>query len=52
MKSVADNSTVYYSQNEFVRGNFHINGIESFWGYAKTRLIKSKDMEKRCLIYT
>jgi hypothetical protein len=25
-------------QNKFVHGKSHINGIESFWGYSKTRL--------------
>ena len=24
----------------------HINGIESFWGYAKIRLVKFKGMDK------
>ena len=30
---------VHHSKNEFARGNSHINGIESFWGYAKNRLV-------------
>ncbi len=34
-------------KNEFARGNSHINGIESFWGYAKTRLVKFKGMDKK-----
>ena len=25
---------VHHSKNEFARGNSHINGIESFWGYT------------------
>jgi len=29
---------VRHGKNEFVRGNAHINGIESFWSYAKRRL--------------
>jgi transposase len=37
---------VHHSKNEFARGNSHINGIESFWGYAKTRLVKFKGMNK------
>jgi len=37
---------VHYSKNEFARGNSHINGIESFWGYAKNRLVKFKGMNK------
>ena len=37
---------VHHGKNEFARGNAHINGIESFWGYAKTRLVKFKGMNK------
>ena len=37
---------VHHGKNEFVRGNSHINGIESFWGYAKIRLVKFKGMDK------
>lgn len=33
---------VHHSENEFVRGRRHINGIESFWGYAKTRLARKR----------
>ena len=31
---------VIHSKNEFARGSSHINGIESFWSYAKHRLKK------------
>ena len=31
---------VHHGTNEFARGKNHINGIESFWSYAKNRLIK------------
>ena len=31
---------VFHSDDEFVRGKCHINGIESFWSYCKRRLIK------------
>jgi transposase len=31
---------VQHNQDEFVRGPSHINGIESFWSYAKRRLQK------------
>ncbi len=31
---------VHHGKNEFARGNSHINGIESFWSYAKRRLRK------------
>ena len=29
---------VYHSKDEFVRGKSHVNGIESFWSFAKRRL--------------
>ena len=35
---------VRHDRNEFVRGNSHINGIEGFWGMAKTRLVKFRGM--------
>jgi hypothetical protein len=31
---------IFHSENEFARGKNHVNGIESFWGYAKGRLSK------------
>ena len=31
---------IHHGKNQFARGNRHINGIESFWGYAKRRLAK------------
>ena len=31
---------VQHGHNEFANGNRHINGIESFWSYAKRRLVK------------
>lgn len=34
------NFRVNHGQNEFARGNAHVNGIESFWSYAKRRLIQ------------
>jgi len=37
---------VNHGKNELVRGSKHINGIESFWGYAITRLVKFKGMNK------
>jgi len=33
-------------RNEFTRGNCHINGIESFWLYAKRRLAKFKGIPR------
>jgi transposase-like protein len=38
---------VRHGKNEFARGNSHINGIESFWGYAKIRLVKFKGARLR-----
>lgn len=35
-----DHYRVYHSEDEFVRGKAHINGIESFWSYTKRRLAK------------
>ncbi len=37
---------VRHSHSEFVRGNSHINGIESFWSYAKTRLSKFRGISR------
>lgn len=38
---------VNHGQDEFVHGKSHINGIESFWGYAKTRLSRFRGMSKK-----
>ena len=35
-----DHYRVYHSKDEFVRGKCHVNGIESFWSFAKRRLAK------------
>ena len=35
---------VNHGEDEFVRGKSHINGIESFWAFAKTRLAKFRGM--------
>jgi transposase-like protein len=35
-----DHYRVYHSHDEFARGKCHVNGIESFWSYAKRRLSK------------
>jgi transposase-like protein len=31
---------MYHPNNEFARGKNHVNGIESFWSFAKNRLSK------------
>ena len=38
---------VYHGENEFANGNHHINGIESFWSYAKRRLVKFNGVPKQ-----
>ena len=37
---------VEHGLNEFASGPHHINGIESFWSYAKTRLARFRGMAK------
>src|ERR1700689_515128 len=38
---------VHHGDNEFARGASHVNGIESFWSYAKRRLAKFNGLPKR-----
>lgn len=35
-----------HAKDEFVKGGSHINGIEGFWGFAKSRLSKFKGIHK------
>lgn len=37
---------VHHGKNEFARGSRHINGIESFWSYAKRHLVKFNGVPK------
>ena len=37
---------VEHGNNEFANAQSHINGIESFWAYAKLRLSKMKGIQK------
>ena len=37
---------IYHSKHEFARGKNHINGIESFWGFTKTRMQKLRGIRK------
>lgn len=37
---------IHHHQNEFARGKNHVNGIESFWSYTKTRMIKLRGIRK------
>ena len=41
-----DSFRMCHSKNEFTKRYFYINGIESFWGYAKNRLVKFKRIDK------
>ena len=41
---------VHHGHNEFARGKTHINGIESFWGYAKTRLSRFRGIDKKTFL--
>jgi transposase len=38
--------SVHHGKDEFARGSCRINGIESFWGFAKNRLTKFKRLRK------
>jgi transposase-like protein len=38
---------INHGQNEFAKGSNHINGIESFWSFAKRRLSKFQGVPKR-----
>jgi transposase len=38
---------VNHGSNEFVQGTHHVNGIESFWSYAKRRLQKFNGVSNR-----
>jgi len=43
---------IFHSHNEFARGKNHVNGIESFWSYAKRRLRKFNGVAKnKFLVY-
>ena len=38
---------VDHGRDEFVRDDVHINGIEAFWGYAKTRLARFRGISPK-----
>jgi len=42
---------VNHGENEFANERSHINGIESFWGYAKTRLTRFRGLRKGTFIW-
>ena len=41
---------VFHSKNEFARGKSHVNGIESFWSYAKRHMSKFNGVPKEKFI--
>jgi transposase-like protein len=43
---LAKHFRVNHGDNEFVRGCSHVNGIESFWSYAKHRLAQFHGIRK------
>jgi transposase len=42
---------VKHSNNQFSNGKAHVNGIENFWGIAKTRLVKFRGLKKEYFKY-
>lgn len=41
-----DHYRIHHHENEFARGKNHINGIESFWSFAKRRLVRANGVRK------
>ena len=37
---------IHHHENEFARGKNHVNGIESFWSFAKLRMAKMRGLRK------
>ena len=42
---------VEHGNNEFANDKSHINGIESFWAYAKTRLVRFRGIQKHSFYF-
>lgn len=42
---------VEHGNNEFVNKHSHINGIESFWAFAKTRLVRFRGLQKHAFYF-
>ena len=42
---------VYHGNNEFAEGSRHINGIESFWSFAKRRLVKFNGVPQKTFYF-
>ena len=45
-----DHFRIFHSNNEFARWKNHVNGIESFWSYAKRRMAKFNGVPKNKFI--
>lgn len=41
-----NHKSVKHNENEFVRGDAHVNGIESYWSWTKRRSIKFNGIKK------
>jgi len=37
---------IHHHENQFARGKNHVNGIESFWSFAKLRMAKMRGLRK------
>ena len=42
---------VFHSKDEFVRGKSHVNGIESFWSFAKRRLAQFNGLSDQTFFF-
>lgn len=42
---------VEHGNNEFANEHTHINGVESFWAYAKTRLVRFRGIHKHSFYF-
>ncbi len=42
---------IQHGRDQFVRGRSHINGIESFWGYAKTCLARYRGLHPHTFLF-
>ena len=42
---------VEHGNNEFANAQSHINGIESFWAFAKTRLVRFRGLHKQTFYF-
>ena len=41
---------IHHHENQFARGKNHVNGIESFWSYAKLRMAQMKGIRKNAFL--